>query len=645
VIDVDRAGLGAAIARVQGSFEAARVSSYGVAAGAGNVLIQHMVEAEYSGVLFTRDPAASGLCMVEMVQGTAENLVSGMVRPSTYRFGRVTKKPFGTERAPIDLGPLLEMGGVAERLFGGPQDMEWAYRDGRFHLVQSRDITRPVAGDADVALMQNDLRRAIDLAKGAGTDQIVFGKNELSEMLPRPTPLSLSLMEALWAAGGSVDLAARELGLSYRVEDGSKYIMTILGRLYVNKREEHSRALVIGPLASRRLRRGADRIERDFREHFLPRFLEETRMLTVVDFEKLSTTELVAEIKRLHDRFVFDTHVAVDVVNIAAGFYLDRARKILSSDGIDPSSLLGHIPETHEARAIAETVAAASKSRRWLMMKHFGHRAVLDYELAEPRYAEDLHTLSRMIAGRIQAGRPSYQSMPALSKAQAHSVDIARRFQTLKEDAKHHSLCEMAVLRRAVLTLDRRFGLDGRAFYLRFDELLSLNGQNAVRLRELAQIRQEDALRLRHTSSLPSMLTAHDLEAASAGDLHDMSNASSDAIRGTRVAGSKVVEARAHVIGEEDAELGNPMEDFRDGDIIVASMINPAWLPYFSRAGGFVSEVGGWLSHPAILAREYDVAMIVGTQGLGRIVNGSRLRLNLDGRIEALTEEAGRAAA
>jgi hypothetical protein len=37
--------------------------------------------------------------------------------------------------------------------------------------------------------------------------------------------------------------------------------------------------------------------------------------------------------------------------------------------------------------------------------------------------------------------------------------------------------------------------------------------------------------------------------------------------------------------------------------------------------------------------------MIVGTQGLGRIVNGSRLRLNLDGRIEALTEEAGRAAA
>jgi len=636
VIDVDRDGLEAAIARVQASFEAARVSSYGSSASAGNILIQRMVDAEYSGVLFTRDPSAGGLAMVEMVQGTAENLVSGTVRPLSFRFGRVTKKPFGKVSAPIDLGPLLEMGDLAERLFGGPQDMEWTYREGRFHLVQSRDITRPVAGDADMAAMQNDLARAIDLAKGAEPGQVVFAKNELSEMLPRPTPLSLSLMESLWAAGGSVDLAARELGLSYRVEDGSNYLVTILGRLYINKREEQSRALVISALATRRLLSTADRIERDFRERFLPQFVDETRLLNVVDFEKLSTADLVAEIKRLHDRFVFDTHVAVDVINIAAGFYLDRARKVLSADAIDPSTLLGHIPETHEARAIAEVNAESAKSRRWLLLKNFGHRAVLDYELAEPRFAEDLNTLNRMVAGRAAAGRPGYQSTPALSKSQAKIVDIARRFQTLKEDAKHHSLSELAVLRRAVMTLDRRFGLDGRVFNLRFDELVSLNGQNAPRLRELARHRQEEAQRLRHSPSLPSVLLAHDLEAASAGDASEM-HAMPDAIRGTRVSGSKVVEARAHVISEEDAEVGSSMEGFRDGDIVVASMINPAWLPYFSRAGGFVSEVGGWLSHPAILAREYDVTMIVGTEGIGRIANGARLRLNLDGRIEVVT--------
>ena len=390
-------------------------------------------------------------------------------------------------------------------------------------------------------------------------------------------------------------------------------------------------------MAARRLLRAADRVERDFREGFLPHFTDEVRLLNVADFEKLPTAELVAEIKRLHDRFIFETHAAVDVVNIAAGFYLERARKMLSSDGIDPSSLLGHIPETEENRAIAETTAASAKSRRWLLLKNFGHRAVLDYELAEPRYAEDFNTLNRMVTGRVQAGRPAYQSTPVLSKSQAESVDIARRYQTLKEDAKHHSLCEMAVLRRAVLTLDRRFGFDGRVFYLRFDEMWTLNGQTAIRLRAMAQTRHEEASRLRHCASLPSTLTPRDLESASAGDASGIGKAS-DTIRGTRVSGSKVVEARAHVIAEDDAEHGNQMEGFRDGDIIVASMINPAWLPYFSRAGGFVSEVGGWLSHPAILAREYDVAMIVGAEGIGRIVDGSRLRLHFDGRIEVLSD-------
>jgi rhodanese-related sulfurtransferase/phosphohistidine swiveling domain-containing protein len=645
VTDVDQAGLEAAIARVQASFEAARVSSYGASAGAGNILIQRMVDAEYAGVLFTRDPAAGGLAMIEMVQGTAENLVSGTVRPHSYRFGRVSRRPFGKDTPPIDLGPLLELGDAAERLFGGPQDMEWTYRGGRFHLVQSRDITRTVAGDADAAAMQDDLARAVDLAKGAGPDQVVFARNELSEMLPRPTPLSLSLMQSLWAAGGSVDLAARELGLAYRVEEGADYLVTVFGRLYVNKREEQSRALVISPMASRRLTRDADRIERDVRERFLPQFADEMRVLNVVDFEKLSTADLVAEIRRLHDRFVFDTHVTVDVVNIAAGFFLDRARRVLSADAIDPSSLLGNIPETHEARAIAEINGAASRNRRWLLTKSFGHRAVLDYELAEPRYAEDIHALNRMVAGRSHGGRSVYQSTMALSRATAKIVNVARRFQTLKEDAKHHSLGAMAVLRRAVLALDRRFGLDGRVFWLRFDEALSLSGESAARLRELARQRQEEAQRLRHAPSLPSLLLAHDLEAASAGQQADGAPASG-AIRGTRVSGSRVVEARAYVISELDAEQGDAMAGFRDGDIVVASMINPAWLPYFARAGGFVSEVGGWLSHPAILAREYNVAMIVGTEGIGRIAGGARLRLNLDGSVELIEEvAAGRAAA
>ena len=144
VTNVDRASLEAAIVQVQASFDAERAGAYKAQGGSGSVLVQRMVDAAYAGVLFTRDPAAAGLAMVEVVEGTAENLVSGAVRPQTCRFGRVTKMPFGKSRSPIDLAPLLQLGDRAEQLFGTPQDIEWTYRDGQFHLVQSRDITREV---------------------------------------------------------------------------------------------------------------------------------------------------------------------------------------------------------------------------------------------------------------------------------------------------------------------------------------------------------------------------------------------------------------------------------------------------------------------------------------------------------------------
>ena len=67
-------------------------------------------------------------------------------------------------------------------------------------------------------------------------------------------------------------------------------------------------------------------------------------------------------------------------------------------------------------------------------------------------------------------------------------------------------------------------------------------------------------------------------------------------------------------------------------------MLHPGWLPCLLRAGGVVSEVGGWLSHMAIVARERDVAMIVGLGAPPGLVTGDCIRLHLDGRVEVLNE-------
>jgi rifampicin phosphotransferase len=412
----------------------------------------------------------------------------------------------------------------------------------------------------------------------------------------------------------------------------------VLGRLYINKREERARALQVGPFALRRLLRDADRIERDFREGFLPHFLRDVAVRAIADYELLSTGELIAEISRIRDHFVFETHVAVDVINIAAGLYLDHTRRALKAAGIEPSSVLGRIPETFENRAIADLASGKCENRTRFILENFGHRAPFDYEVAEPRYSEDHNNLVCIVAARAQARRDVPKQLPALKKSLRRIVDIAQRYQTLKEDAKHHSLRELAVLRRAIIVLARRFDLGDGIFYLTVDELLKLDHASAASLRGLASQRRRHSFSLRKAAALPSILSVRDLEAATAGNL-SKKEALPDVFRGTRVSGSKLVEGRACVLSEEDVDLQKLANKFRDGDVIIAPMITATWLPYFSRVSGFVTEVGGWLSHPAILAREYDVAMVVGVAGIARIADGCTVRIHLDGRIELVNVE------
>lgn len=69
-------------------------------------------------------------------------------------------------------------------------------------------------------------------------------------------------------------------------------------------------------------------------------------------------------------------------------------------------------------------------------------------------------------------------------------------------------------------------------------------------------------------------------------------------------------------------------------------MVPPTWIPYFGRAGGFVCEIGGWLSHTAIVARERQVPLIVSAQGIDGIADGMRLRLHANGLVEIIAPAA-----
>ncbi|MED3379505.1 phosphoenolpyruvate synthase [Bacillus tropicus] len=108
-------------------------------------------------------------------------------------------------------------------------------------------------------------------------------------------------------------------------------------------------------------------------------------------------------------------------------------------------------------------------------------------------------------------------------------------------------------------------------------------------------------------------------------------NLPADAIAGLPVS-SGVVEGRARVIlNMEDANL-------EEGDILVTAFTDPGWTPLFVSIKGLVTEVGGLMTHGAVIAREYGLPAVVGVENATKLIkDGQRIRVHgTEGYIEVL---------
>ena len=91
------------------------------------------------------------------------------------------------------------------------------------------------------------------------------------------------------------------------------------------------------------------------------------------------------------------------------------------------------------------------------------------------------------------------------------------------------------------------------------------------------------------------------------------------------------------VVSEEEFDQVQP------GDVLVCRMTNPAWVVLFTNVVAVVTDDGGVLSHPAVVAREFGIPAVVGTDdATWRIRSGDRVRVNgTTGVVEILSRGAG----
>jgi pyruvate,water dikinase len=164
-------------------------------------------------------------------------------------------------------------------------------------------------------------------------------------------------------------------------------------------------------------------------------------------------------------------------------------------------------------------------------------------------------------------------------------------------------------------------------FYLTFQELQEVVRTN--RADDALIQRRKDEFRSYGSMTPPRVLTS-DGEVVTGSYRRD--DAPSGALVGLPVSAG-LVEGRARVIHDvEEADL-------ESGDILVTAYTDPSWSPLFIAVAGLVTEVGGLMTHGAVIAREYGLPAVVGVERATELIrDGQRIRVHgTEGYVEILS--------
>ncbi|MDQ0076307.1 PEP/pyruvate-binding domain-containing protein [Arthrobacter oryzae] len=308
--------------------------------------------------------------------------------------------------------------------------------------------------------------------------------------------------------------------------------------------------------------------------------------------------------------------------------------------GRDPEArrlLMEQRPEELAARYDAGTLPAVAQSGLRKFLSKYGHRAVAEIDLGMPRWAEEPDHLFGMISNYLRVEDPQQapdrQFAKAADDAEARISELvaragtknrlrgrlvalclrrARQLAGMREFPKFCIVMVLAEMHRqlaavgAELTKAGTIAAAGDVFFLDFDELrVGLRGADLRGI--VAGRRRLYDVELRRRR-IPRLLLSDgtDVEAAVMAKTAALAPTNvADRLAGTPASAGTATGKVRVVMDPVGARL-------EPGEILVAPSTDPGWTPLFMTAGALVMEMGGVISHGAVVAREYGIPAVVG---------------------------------
>ena len=663
------------------------------------VVVQQMVFPHAAGILFTADPVTGNrkVVAVEASFGLGEALVSGQVNADAYkvRDGEIVAKAVASAQPALtdaQVAGLAQLGRLIEAHFGRPQDIEWCLVDDDFQIVQSRPITTlfpvPVTDDGGhhlyisvghqqmmtdawkplgISLWQLTTPRpmyeaggrlfvdvALDLASQAR-------RASLLEVMGRGDPLIGDALRTVLERDDFIPLLPDEApgvpppGVAPApIETDPAIVTELIGQ------SQASIAVLKSDIRAKSGEALLDFILADIQE--LKRILFDPRSHQVFMGAMEATWWLNEQLEAwLGEKNVADTltlSVPNNVTSEMGLALMDVADVIRPHPQV--VTFLQHVEDEGFLDELA-TLEGGRETREAIQafLDTYGMRCVGEIDITRPRWSERPTQFVPVILGNIKnfesgAGERRFEQgrQKAWTKEQEvlerlralpdgerkaeetkQMIDRVRTFIGYREYPKYGMVSRYFVYKQALLEEAERLVLADTLrdkediFFLTFQELHDVVRTNQVDDDLIGQ--RKDAFTSYHALTAPRVLTS-DGEVVVGEYRRD--DVPAGALVGLPVSAG-VVQGRARVIYDmTEAELDA-------GDILVTTFTDPSWTPLFVAIKGLVTEVGGLMTHGAVIAREYGLPAVVGVENATQLIrDGQQIRVNgTDGYVEFLS--------
>lgn len=577
---------------------------------------------------------------------------------------------------------LAALGRRIEAHFGAPQDIEWCLADDDFFLLQSRPITTLFP---------------LPIAKNEG-HHVYVSVGHQQMMTDAMKPLGLSVWLA--TAGRPMDTAGGRLFVNVGPDLASpqrrNVIVNVLGKSDPLVRDAITTVLERPEFAAApAVESGPPPANYETKIEYDPEIVPELIGRSQAAMEELkqnlrekSGAEVVdfilEDLQKLKSSLSAPQSFAVIMTGMNAAYWLNEkleewlgeknAADILSqslpdnvtsemglalmkvADALRPHPDVIHFLQNSEN---LEGLQALPGGREvFAYLDQYGMRCAGEIDITRPRWSEEPLTLIPLLLSHIrnfEAGAGQRKFEQGLQQAAQKEQELLERLRRLPggEDkaaetkrmihlVRHYAgyreypkyaivsryfLYKQALLKEAErLVRDKVISEKEDIFYLSLEELREAITTQNVDVQIIGQRKAE--FKIFEKLTPPRVMT---WEGEMLNGKFHRTDLPEGAIAGLAVSGG-TVEGRARVL------LDMKDADIEEGDILVTAFTDPSWTPLFVSIAGLVTEVGGLMTHGAVIAREYGLPAIVGVDDATRLIrDGQRIRVHgTEGYLEIL---------